>query len=66
MEFAYKIVWLLAFTANFCIGVINLRLILESYLTLKLNTMLEEKRIDHKAELIMARENQQEWRELHE
>ena len=64
MEFAYKIVWLLAFTINFCVGIYNLRRFLDSFLTLKLNNLLEEKRIDHKAELILARETQQDWREL--
>ena len=64
MEFAYKIVWLLAFTINFCVGIYNLRRFLDSFLTLKLNNLLEEKRIDHKAELILAREAQQDWREL--
>lgn len=66
MALAYKIIWILAVNTSFCFFVVNLRLILESYLTLKLNTMLEEKRIDRKADLILARENQREWRDLHE
>jgi len=66
MEFAYRIVWVVAFTVNFCVGAINLRKLLDSYLTLKLNNLLEEKRIGHKAELILARETQQDWRELRE
>ena len=66
MEFVYKILCVLAFNTSFCFLVVNLRLILESYLTLKLNTMLEEKRIDHKATLILAREQQRPWRELEE
>jgi len=64
MEFAYKIVWLIAFTINFCVGIFNLRRFLDSFMTLKLNNLLEEKRIGYKAELILARETQQEWREL--
>jgi len=46
------------------VGIFNLRRFLDSFLTLKLNNLLEEKRIDHKAELILARETQQDWREL--
>jgi len=64
MEFAYKIVWLVVFTINFCVGIYNLRRFLDSFMTLKLNNLLEEKRIGHKAELILERERQQDWREL--
>ena len=66
MEFAYKIVWLIAFTINFCIATINLRKFLDGYMTLKLNNLLEEKRIGCKQELILARETQRDWRELRE
>jgi hypothetical protein len=66
MELTYKIIWIVAFTVNFCVAVINLRLILESWLTLTLNIQLEEKRIDRKADLILARESQKEWRGLNE
>lgn len=66
MEFAYGIVWLIAFTVNFCMGIYNVRKFLEGYMTLKLNNLLEAKRIGHQAELILAREHQKEWRELRE
>jgi hypothetical protein len=66
MELTYKIIWLIAFTVNFCVAVINLRMYLESYFNLKLSTLLEEKRIGHQADLILAREHQKDWRELRE
>jgi hypothetical protein len=62
MEILYKILCVLAYNASFCVLVVNLRLILESYLTAKLNTLLEEKRIGYKAELLLERER---WKEIH-
>jgi hypothetical protein len=66
MEFAYRIVWLMAFTVNFCVAVVNLLMYLEKYFDLKLSTLLEEKRIGHHAELILTREQQRDWKELRE
>jgi len=61
MEMLYKILCVLAYNASFCVLVVNVRLILEGYLTTKLNTLLEEKRIGYKADLLLERER---WKEL--
>lgn len=63
METVYHIIKLIAISVNFCVFMVNFRLMFDSYLSHKTSQLLEEKRLTVKETLLLDRER---WRELHE
>lgn len=55
----FYIILVIALSIDFCVLIINLRLIFESYLNTKLNGMLEQRKIEAKELLMLERER---WR----
>jgi hypothetical protein len=45
MELAYNIVWLVAFTINFCVAMLSIKQIVIKWFDRSLQNILEEKRI---------------------
>lgn len=54
----------IAFTVNFCVAIINLRLALVKCIEIKFTHILDERRLSLRADLFLERERDKHWKEL--